>query len=381
MSLRAHVGNLYRRLTQQTPLIEIRVSRRALLNNLHIYQKAYPSLRFAPVLKSNAYGHGLVVVARLLDKEDIAFFMVDSLYEARVLRRAGVKSRIVVMGYVRPEHIAHSKLKAVDFAVVDIEQLRSLVPLLTRPTRLHLKLDTGMHRQGVLESDLLEALQLLRSSAHAQVVGVASHLADADNPSEVHTEEQLSAWRAMVRDVTTAFPSIEYRHLSATKGVRFAEAAGTNVVRIGMGLYGYNTSPAATLPLQPALSMRSIVSSIRSVPAGDWVGYNATYRAVLPRRIATVPVGYYEGVDRSLSNTGLLSVAGMPCPIVGRVSMNMCSIDVTDVPSAAVGDEVLVISDQRDDPNSVLAHARAAHTTPYVLLAHLPSHLLRVVGK
>lgn len=381
MTIRRLIGSAFRLFSVQHPLIEISVSKSALLHNLSEYQKAYPGIQIAPVLKSNAYGHGLCLIAELLDKKDIAFFMVDSLFEARQLRRHGIRSRIVVMGYVRPEDIASSSLKDTDFAIVDIEQLRSLTALATRPLRIHLKLDTGMHRQGVGEPELLEAIQLIRSNPLIEVVGVASHLGDADSTDETNTQEQLSAWRAMKEQVERAFPTLSYSHLSATKGIRFAKDAGTDVVRLGIGLYGIDTSPQSSLNLKLVLSMRSHLSLVRTVPSGDWVGYNATYRANSPRRIAIVPCGYYEGVDRALSNKGAFLVRGVVCPIVGRVSMNMSSIDVTDVPSAATGDEVLVISDRKEDPNSVVSIARLSDTIPHVILVHLPQHLRRRVGK
>lgn len=381
MTIRRLIGSALRVFSRQHPLIEISISKSALLHNLAEYQKAYPGMQFAPVLKSNAYGHGLCLIAELLDKKDIAFFMVDSFYEARQLRRHGIRSKIVVMGYVRPEDIARSRLRDVDFAIVDIEQLRSLSTLATHPVRIHLKLDTGMHRLGIGEPELLVAIQLIRSNPLLEVVGVASHLADADNTDETNTKEQLSAWKAMKAEVERAFPTLLYKHLSATKGARFAKDAGTNVVRLGIGLYGIDTSPHNTLALTLVLSMRSLISSVRTVPQGDWVGYNATYHASSARRVATVPAGYFEGVDRKLSSKGVMQVSGTACTIIGRVSMNMSSIDVTEAPSARVGSEVIVISDQRESQNSVESMARLSETTPYVILAHIPPHLRRKVGK
>jgi len=348
------------------------------LHNLRTYKDAYPNQAIAPVLKSNAYGHGLAVIAELLDQEDIAFFMVDSLYEAKVLRGAGIRSRIVVMGYVRPEAIIESHRSAIDFAIVDLEQLRTVAEGAQRPVRLHLKLDTGMHRQGLMQGELEEAITLVRSNPHLCVVGVATHLADADNTDTVFTDAQLALWDAAVETLTDAFPSIEYRHAAATKGARTSTMHRMNVIRIGMGLYGYDTSPHNTLPLKPVLSMQSFITSIREITEGDAVGYNASFRAIRTSRIATVPAGYYEGIDRGLSNVGSVQVNGVACPIVGRVSMNMTSIDITNT-DVKRGDTVTLISNAPQDPNSVLSMARLAGTTPYVILAHIPTHLYRTV--
>lgn len=374
MTLRKLFGRIRDRLERTEPLIQIKVSRSALLHNLTTYQTIYPTLRIAPVLKSNAYGHGLALVASVLDAEDIAFFMVDSWYEARELRRSGIRSRIVVMGYVRPDDVVRSKLENIDFAIVDREQLEALVRLCTRPIRIHIKLDVGMHRHGIRPSDMEEAIRLIQSNTHLHVTGVAAHIGDADNTDETLSKKQIEIWNTLSQKVLSSFPSVEFRHLSATKGARFVQMADTNVLRLGIGLYGFDTSPHSTLSLQPVLSMRSVISSIRRVPKGESVGYNATYTAETDRVIATVPAGYFEGVDRRLSNKGFLIVRGVECPIVGRVSMNMTSIDVSDVPSVSVGDVVEVISS-----DSILSMAQTADTTPYELLAHIPPHLRRVL--
>lgn len=379
--MRRLISKLVHRFVRYAPLIHIEISKSSLLHNLHTYQTSYPHLKIAPVLKSNAYGHGLSTVASVLDTEDIAFFMVDSWYEAKELRRNGIRSRIVVMGYVRPEDIVHSKLRDVDFAIVDIEQLRSVTRLAASPLRIHLKLDVGMHRQGIMPDALQEAIALCTQNAHLGVVGVCSHVGDADNTDDTLTRAQVEVWKNAIAPLLVAFPSIEYRHLAATKGIRFAKEAGTNVARVGIGLYGIDTSPHNTLPLRPVLSMYSLISSLRTIPAGSTVGYNATYTAQNERRLAVIPTGYFEGVDRRLSNKGTMLVHGEPCSIVGRVSMNMTTIDVTDVIKVQVGDEVCVISSNPKDPNSIASMAKGADTTPYVLFAHIPQHLRRNVGK
>lgn len=379
-TLRKALRNARRAWSRAEPLITIRVSREALLHNLRAYRERYPGLAVAPVLKSDAYGHGLVVAAELLDREGIAFFMVDSLYEAKRLRAAGIRSRILVMGYARPAWIAESRLPRVDFAITDIEQLRELASSARRPVRLHLKVDTGMHRQGILPADLDEAIALVRSNPCLRVVGVATHLGDADGPDESFSRAQLGVWKESVERVRAAFPDLEHVHAAATKGARFGADFPMDTLRLGIGLYGIDTAPGHDAPLRPVLSMRSSVSSIREIPAGEAVGYNATWRAARPSRIATVPAGYYEGIDRGLSSVGSFEVRGTPCPIAGRVSMNMTSIDVTDLPDAVRGDAVTLISDDPANPCSVQSMAALAGTSPYVILAHLPAHLKRVVA-
>lgn len=379
MTLARIIGKIEQWFRPAQPLITVSLSKENLLHNLHTYQAAYPQLSFAPVLKSNAYGHGLCVVAKLLDSEQIAFFMVDSLFEARTLRQNGIRSRILVMGYVRPEEMARNHLHDVDFAIVDIAQLREVAKHAHRPLRLHIKLDTGMHRQGITPHDIPEAIALLKGNQHMQVVGTCSHLADADGPNPAHTDKQVEVWNEQVQKIADAFPSLEYRHISATKGVHWAEAAHTNVGRIGIGLYGFDTAYEGSTPLAPVLELRTFIASVRDIPVGDFVGYNATFTATKPIRIATVPVGYFEGIDRALSNKGSMLVRGKSVPLAGRVSMNMSSLDITEIPEAVQGDPVIAISRNPEDTNSVQNMAHLADTTPYVILSHIPQHLKRVV--
>jgi alanine racemase len=384
MSVRTTLRKIRRKLTRYTPLVEIGISKKNLLHNLRTYQEQHPNLQFAPVLKSNAYGHDLGTIARLLDREKIAFFMVDSYYEARRLRQAGVRSRILVGGYVRPEDIARSRLPRVDFAIVDLEQLRELAELVRHPVRIHLKLDTGMHRQGIPEGHISYAEDLIKGQPLLELVGMCSHFADADSDDEGFSEGQVKVWQTAAKELLLTFPSIEYRHIAATKGVRFAEATGTNVARLGIGLYGFDTSPAHETPLAPVLEMRSLIASVRELKVGESVGYNATFTADRPMKIATVPVGYYEGIDRRLSSKGAMLIGGIACPIVGRVSMNMTSIDVSHLPNVAPGDEVIAISRDPSQPNSVSNIVRAVSSheyqeTEYVILVHIAPHLERVV--
>ena len=384
MNIRTFARNIKRSFETHRPLVEVGISRKNLVHNLNVYRKKYPDLALAPVLKSNAYGHGLIVIAELLDKQDIAFFMVDSYFEARTLRRAFIHSRILILGYVRPDEIARSKLGDIDYGIIDIEQLREVARIARKPIRIHLKIDTGMHRQGILPKDIDEAISLIKSQPHLQLIGICSHFADADNVDPKHTTGQVKVWNEAAKELLLQFPSIAYRHIAATKGVAFGDAAHTNVARVGIGLYGFDTSPNGSSELKPVLEMRSLITSLRDVPTGDFVGYNATYIAQHARKVATVPVGYFEGLDRRLSNIGSMEVHDKACGLVGRVSMNMSSIDVTDVPDVKQGDEVIVISRDQNAPNSITQMIRDIEApnyveTAYILLAHIPQHLKRVV--
>ncbi|OGE95134.1 MAG: alanine racemase [Candidatus Doudnabacteria bacterium RIFCSPLOWO2_02_FULL_48_8] len=349
------------------PLVEILISQKKLIGNLRYYQQLYPEVSVAPVLKSNAYGHGLVEVAEILDKENLPFFCVDSLYEALLLRKLGIRTKILVIGYTSPSNINAGKQKDFSFAITSLSHLQDLAQNLKNPTEFHLKIDTGMHRQGITMRELPEAALIIKSSGKINLAGIYSHLSDAAD--EAFTRQQIVHWNKAVADLRKDFPELRFFHLSATSGVRFSKEISANAIRIGLGLYLAN----------PVLCLRSIVTSVKNVDKGEFVGYDRTLQAVQPMKIATVPVGYFEGVDLRLSNRGYFKVNDIFCPIAGRVSMNITTIDASSISSIKAGETVTVISNQPEDLNSAENIAKICGTIPYEILIHIPSYLRRTV--
>lgn len=360
-----------------TPLVSVRIFEDALRNNYTAFQKALPNLSIAPVLKSNAYGHGLIEVARIFDKDEaVPFFVIDTYAEAFILRTEGITMPLLIIGYTLPENIAHCRLRDVAFTIASVEALERAAGLNT-PFVCHLKVDTGMHRQGIIPDEFSRACELLKISPHIRVEGIMTHMADADGADSLFTKKQIEKWNNLVRTARESLPHLQYIHCSATAGVRYADMIDANVLRLGIGLYG---CAEGSFSVSPALELVSLVSAVRTVKAGESIGYNTTYTAPRDMRIATVPVGYAEGIDRRLSNIGTMLVCGTSCLIVGRVSMNMTTLDVTDATRPVVaGDEVIAISANRNDKNSCENSARQCATIPYDILVHIPATLRRTV--
>lgn len=361
------------------PLIEVSVSKANLLHNLRAYAAVLPGVKIAPVLKSNAYGHGLVEVGKIVDGENIAFIVVDSLYEATALRKARIKSEILIIGYTTLPNMEKSAAGKTAFTITSFDQLKEISGKLKKDRKFHLKIDTGMHRQGISLTDAPEAINLIKNNRHIVLEGLCSHLADADSESTDFTERQIAEWNKTAAAFKSIFPGLRYLHLSNTAGTFYGGKIDANAARLGIGLYGYNPDPKLTISLKPALAMRTIVTSLRDLPAGDKVGYNITYQASGPVKLATVPAGYFEGVDRRLSGKGFFILSGVSCPIVGRVSMNISSCDVTNVPNVKLEDPVEIIGASPKSPNSVENIARLCGTIPYEILVHIPAHLRRRV--
>jgi alanine racemase len=234
-----------------------------------------------------------------------------------------------------------------------------------------------MHRQGLAPEELPQALGFI-SKGGLSVQGSCSHLSDADGTDPTFTRQQIACWNELVREWKRASPETEFYHLSATKGVRYADEIDANVMRLGIGLYGFDPNEEI-VSLKQTLKACTHITALREVKPGESVGYNCTFVARRPTVIATIPMGYFEGVDRRLSNKGFVRIHGRECPIVGRVSMNMTTVDVAEAPDAAVGDEVEVIGTGSSAKNSISSVAMMCDTIPYEILIHIPAHLRRVV--
>lgn len=379
MNILSYLKKIKKSWDKNQPLIEVVIFRQRILDNLSQYQARFPALKFAPVLKSNAYGHGLNEVAKILDQQSLPFFVIDSLFEAKTLRRGGIKTPLLIVGYVLPANINRSRLNKTAFTIVSLDQLRQLAAGLRRPAAFHLKIDTGMRRQGILPEQIDLAVKLIRSNVNIRLAGICSHLADADNQDSSLTLKQITEWNQAVNRIKVAWPGLEYFHLAASAGTRYSDRIHANVARLGIGLYAPEPGETDGLNLSQALQMRSLISGIKNIEPGDSVGYGATFSAAKHMTLATVPAGYFEGIDRRLSGRGYFLVADQACPIVGRVSMNITTIDVSQLPGIPINQSVIIIGSEPDNPNNLANMAKTCGTIVRELLVHIPPHLKRMV--
>jgi alanine racemase len=374
--IRAFFRKLRKRRFPYEPLVGIEIFGENILHNLSVCAALAPKCAIAPVLKSNAYGHGLVHVAHLLDeRSSVSFFIVDSYHEALIIRNEGIMTPLLIVGYTHTENILNNTLPDLSFTIASLSQLVDVLPRLTTQT-LHLKFDTGMHRQGMMLSEVTDVFALLAKYPHVNIEGICSHLGDADNDDDTFSYLQISRWNALVKQWKKRTPPVKYFHISPTEGIRFAYDTDANIIRLGIGLYGISTH---VKNLKPSLKMVTRITALKTIEAGESVGYGNTFTATRTTRIATIPVGYNEGVDRRLSNKGKMMIGDVVCPIIGRVSMNITILDVTDARGVQEGDEVTVISAESSDPNSVANIAKLCNTIPYDILVHVVSSVRRTV--
>lgn len=356
-----------------SPIITVEINKRRLLDNVQALREIAPQWQIAPVLKSNAYGHDLVTVAGIVEETSPAFICVDSYPEAETIRHAGIKTPILIMGFTPTPTIRAGRLSKTAFTITSLEQLREIADA---SVTIHLKFDTGMHRRGIEPSALQDVLNVI-TEASCAVEGIMSHFAESEKASDV-TKRQISEWNALVAQCKTLLPDVKYYHLANSGGFAYHDKIDANVGRTGLAMYGINPGNLKC-ELQPVLEMKSIVTEVRTLHAGESVGYSGTYTATRDIKTAVIPVGYFEGLDRRLSNKGIYTAGSATLPIIGRVSMNMSCCDASAAPKLTYGDTITIISADATQANSVVKMAEICETVPYELLVRIPAGLRRVV--
>lgn len=359
-------------------LNRILIDESVLRHNLSLYRKLAPGQSVCPVLKSNAYGHGLALTAKILDREGCDFFIVDSLYEAYELKKAKIKTPILILGYNHEENL-HKGLPF-HFSAHDMHSLEVLSKL---KLPIHLKINTGMNRMGFSWDEWPKLLPFIKK-LNPKIEGVYSHFASADKSDSTLTEEQIARFKTVLVSLKEAGFHPEWTHISNSAGALKSQDPEFNMVRLGVSLYGINPYSkeyplhSKLQELRPALEFRSTLIGIQSLKKGDSVSYGETYTAEKDEVIGILAAGYYEGIPRSLSNKGAVSLNGTVCPIRGRVCMNHTLISLKGV-NASVGDEVVVYSKNPSDENNVTHQALKAETIPYELLVRLSESVKRQV--
>ncbi|MBS3896077.1 alanine racemase [Silanimonas sp.] len=371
-------------LTSQRPT-RVRVDLGALAHNLQAI-RARVGVPVMAIIKANAYGHGLVPVARHLEACGVDQLGVAFVEEGVALRRAGVRTPILVMGGVYGRQLGEFIAHDLEITVSSIDKLRlaeAAAESLGRKAVVHLKIDTGMNRIGVQSDRCAPFLEAALASRWCTVKGLYSHLACADDPAHPMTalqrERFLEACAEAERISARLGVPMPIRHLANSGGVLHFPDTWLDMVRPGIALYGTLPDPASrdTVGLKPVLSLTSRVVYFKVVRAGATVSYGATWTAATDTRVVTIPIGYGDGWPRALSSKGEVLVRGGRRPIVGRICMDQFMVDLGASGTAYNEDEVVLIGRQGDQAISVEAVAAAAGTIPYEILTGLNERIPR----
>lgn len=361
----------------------IEVSASALQYNYRQLQVLHPEAKICPVLKSNAYGHGSVLVAQALDNEGAPFFVLDSLHEAYKLYKEKIKTPLLIVGYTSPENFITKKLPF-HYGIYDIALAQSLNKHQSG-SKVHIFVDTGMSREGVLLKDLRQFTRALKELKHIEIEGILSHFADADNPAnQKFTEKQIVCFKDAIAILESEGIHPKWKHISASSGSYKHFIPECNMLRVGLACYGINPlqredSVYSKLQLKPAMRVTSTLVQVKKISKGSKVGYNGTFTAPKDITIGIIPAGYYDLLDRRLSHCGVFQVQGKYCPIIGKVSMNMTTVDLSLVENAQVGDTVVIYSNDPLDKNYIEHTAKIAKAISYELMVHLAESVRREI--
>jgi len=346
------------------------------------------------VIKCDAYGHGVIESASALEDAGAVWLGVTSTEEGIAVRDSGVTLPILVMtGFWRGEEEALLR-RSLTPAIATLEHIEALERAsstlgLTHKVPVHLKVDTGMARLGVSLAELPALAARIAASPVVELQGVFSHLSDSEVLDSPVVERQRADFERAIQLLADAGLHPRYRHLANTAATLSRPETWNNMVRPGIALYGYDldckfrveggaTDSEASLPLRPVLTWKTRIIALRDIASGTPVGYNQRWQAARPTRLAVIPVGYGDGFSRHLSPGGQVILHDHYAPIAGNVSMDLTMIDVTDIPEAAIGDEVLLIGRSPHCSIGADDHARLAGTIVYEILCGLSPRVPRV---
>jgi alanine racemase len=311
---------------------------------------------------------------------------VATVSEARPLREAGVTAPILVFGYTPPWQAREAARLDLRATVFDLDSARALAQAALEQScvaRVHVKIDTGMARLGLRAEDLpgiVAFMRALRTIPGLEVEGVFTHFATADSRDQTYALRQLARFRATLDALAAEAPLPPLIHAANSAALLTLPDARFSMVRTGVAIYGLPPSEEVALPegFTPALAFRTVVAQVRWIPAGEGVSYGATYVTSRPTLIATLPVGYADGFRRAPRNWGETLIRGRRAPLVGRVAMDQCMVDVTDIPGVEQGDEVTLIGRQGDDELTAQTVAERLGTNAYEVVASLLARVPRL---
>jgi alanine racemase len=380
----------------------IELSESALRKNIKFLRQVIgPNAVFSSVIKGNAYGHNIPTFVPLAEKCGIRNFAVSSAYEAFIAKDSFTRdSHVMIMGDICRAAIEWAIENDVSFYIFTIDWLKEALNVaqkIGRPARIHLEVETGMHRTGLEPRNLDKAIEIINANADLlKIDGVCTHYAGAESISNyVRVQEQIHKFNSIADELKSRDVKVGSWHTaSSAAALRYPETI-MDMVRFGIAQYGfwpnkethmhyvmhngYNNIKKRVDPLRRVLTWKSRIMNIKRVGTGEFVGYGTSYMTSRDQKIASVPIGYFHGFARQLSNRGYVLVNGRRAQVVGLVNMNMMTIDVTDFPNIAIGDEVVIIGTQKKQHITVGSFSDLTPFLNYEILVRLPEEIPRIV--
>ncbi|MBN2048576.1 MAG: alanine racemase [Anaerolineaceae bacterium] len=352
----------------------------AIQNNIKEIQRVTQKPVMA-IVKANGYGHGMVPVALAAQQAGAFGCGVARIEEALALRKAGITTRILVLGYTRPNRIIEAAANNISLTVYDDETALAYAAEAEKSgfqVKVHIKFDTGMGRLGLFPEHSLPFIKQMHDLTAIDLEGIFTHFACADEPDKPTTSEQIARFEKLLQQVDSVGMRPPFIHASNSAGSIFYPQAAYDFVRAGISIYGFNPASSAPLPagFRHGLSWKARLISIKKFPAGHGISYGHRYHTSKNERIGVIPTGYGDGYRRVEGNTVLIH--GKRVRIVGSVCMDQCMINLDDIPEAQVGDEVVLIGKQDSEEITVDEIAARWNTINYEVICGLADRLPRI---
>lgn len=377
----------------------IELDQRALRKNIYFLRKEFgPEVTFVSVIKGNAYGHGIESFLPMVEQCGVDYFAVFDIFEAQQAYTVKKESsHVIVMGGIEPENLPWVIQNDCSFFISDLESLKQTIlcaQQLQKRARIHLEIETGLHRTGIEEESLPFVIELLKDYEDLFCIeGVCTHFAGAEsiaNYIRIHQQferfERITDWLKS-QGITPLF----YHAACSSAALMYPETR-MNMVRIGIAQYGFWPSKETKIhnlfsdnarykrnPLKRVLSWKSKVMTVKKVKTGEFIGYGISYQASKPTKVAAIPVGYFHGYRRSLSNVGHVLIKGKKAPIIGLVNMSIMLVDISHISGVEKWDEVVLIGKQGRAEITVGSFSEQLYLVNYELLVRLPYQIPRIV--
>lgn len=370
----------------------VEISRNALKNNINELRKIVGlDTILCPCVKANAYGHGLIESSKIFLESGADWLGVNSIYEARDLRDSGIKCPIYVLGYVSLEQLEESVDLELRIVVYNNETLNKLGKIAKKKNvipKIHIKIETGNNRQGVLIPNLLEFANLALSN-NLEIEGLTTHFANIEDTTDhSYAMQQISKFSHAVSILEKSGINIPIKHCANSAATMLFKGVKLNMVRPGIACYGMWPSNETfvsviketkkEITLMPAFTWKSKIAQIKEIDSGEFIGYGCSYKTSHKTKLAIIPVGYYDGYDRCVNGAFVL-INGFRAPIRGRVCMNIIMAEISDIPSAKLEDEVILIGRSGQENISAEQFAGFAGTINYEVTTRVNERIKRVV--
>ncbi|MDA1060632.1 MAG: alanine racemase [bacterium] len=353
----------------------VEIKEESLRNNITQFRNIVgDNVLLCPCVKANAYGHGLAICGRIFIEAGADWLSVNSLYEARTLRDAGIKAPIYILGYVPLSALKEAVELECRLVVYNRETIDKLAEI-GKEVKVHIKLETGNNRQGVLVEDLLEFAKHIEGIENIKLEGLSTHFANIEDTTDhSYAEKQLARFNDSVKSLESIGIEIPIKHCANSAATILFKETHFQMVRTGISNYGlwpsnetyvsYLKEMGDGFELMPAFSWKAKIAQIKNIPAGEMIGYGCTYKTTHDTKLAIIPIGYYDGYDRGINGAHVL-IHGKRAPLRGRVCMNIIMVDVSDIPEAKLEDEVVLVGRSGDEEISVEVFAGWCGTINY----------------